>query len=315
MTKDIQAALLRACARFISKKLDPIEKRINQVEQKSIEGDLIQSMQKRIDDLEKRQLLKGEKGEPGQDAPAITDDQIRSQVEKYLSMNPPQRGEKGERGDAGNDGQDAPPVELAEVVKELLTTDELHSLVELRVKEEVAKIPAPKDGANGKDGEKGIPGERGEKGDKGDPGADGVGLAGAMIDRDGALIITTTKGEAVKLGVVAGRDGKDGRDGADFTDTTFDYDGERALTIRGRGGDIIKTLPIPIDRGYWRPDMACQKGDIVTAGGSAWLALRATKTEPSTDAKDDWRLFARKGRDGRDGRDGKSPGPVSTRVE
>jgi hypothetical protein len=37
--------------------------------------------------------------------------------------------------------------------------------------------------------------------------------------------------------------------------------------------------------------------------------LRDTKAKPCTENKDDWRLFARKGRDGTDGRNGRDLGP------
>jgi len=125
---------------------------------------------------------------------------------------------------------------------------------------------------------------------KGEPGA---GVAGAMIDREGNLMLTLSNGEVKNLGPVVGKDG------ADFTDTTFEYDGERTLTIKGKGGEITKRLPIPMDRGYYRDGMpAAEKGDIVTHEGNAWIALKETKARPSADAKDDWRLFARKGRDG-----------------
>lgn len=133
------------------------------------------------------------------------------------------------------------------------------------------------------------------------PGKDGVGLAGAVIDRDGALVVTLTSGETKNLGPVVGRDGKDG---ADFADFDITYDGDRTITIKGRGGDITKRVPMPLDRGYWREGLACEKGDIVTEGGSAWIALRDTKAKPALEHKEDWRLFARKGRDGKDGKNG-----------
>jgi hypothetical protein len=58
--------------------------------------------------------------------------------------------------------------------------------------------------------------ERGEKGERGEPGSigrDGIGLAGAMIDRGGALILTLTDGSTRDLGVVVGKDGRDGEPG------------------------------------------------------------------------------------------------------
>lgn len=121
----------------------------------------------------------------------------------------------------------------------------------------------------------------------------GVGVAGAMIDRDGCLLLTLSNGDVKSLGVVVGRNG------ADFTETSFDYDGERTLTIHGKSGSIAKHLPIPLDRGYYRDGMGpIQKGDIVTHDGSAWIALKDTKERPGHDSKEDWRLLARKGRDG-----------------
>jgi collagen type III alpha len=61
--------------------------------------------------------------------------------------------------------------------------------------------------------------ERGEKGDMGDPGRageqgrDGVGLAGALIDRSGVLVLTLTDGTTRELGVVVGKDGETGPPG------------------------------------------------------------------------------------------------------
>lgn len=192
-------------------------------------------------------------------------------------------------------------VDLSDVVKELLSTEELGTLVDLNVASAVTKYfednPVP----------------RGEVGPQGENGADGVGLAGALINREHELVITTTKGESVNLGRVAGADGAPGRDGADFTDVTFEYDGERTLTITGTAGQIEKRLPLPIYRGYWREGMLSEKSDIVTEGGNAWFALKETKKKPGLDCPDDWQLFTRKGRDGAQGPAGtpyKPPGPV-----
>lgn len=147
-----------------------------------------------------------------------------------------------------------------------ITLEEVAPMLRAEVERAVANIPTPKDG---------------------------VGLAGAFIDRDGILQLTLTSGEVRGLGVVVGKDG------ADLSDTTFEYDGDRTLTIHGKGGSVSKRLPIPMDRGYFRDGMpTCEKGDIVTHEGNAWIALKDTNVRPSTDAKDDWRLFARKGRDG-----------------
>jgi hypothetical protein len=81
-----------------------------------------------------------------------------------------------EKGDPGEPGRDCDMVEVA-------------SLVENAVKSAVEALPAPKDG---------------------EPGKDGVGLADALIDRSGALVVTLTDGTSKSLGTIIGRDGEDG---------------------------------------------------------------------------------------------------------
>lgn len=176
----------------------------------------------------------------------------------------------------------------SEIIKEILGGEELATLVNLEVAEAVSQIEP-------------IQGEKGDPGKDGENGKDGIGLAGALIDREGQLVVTLTNGEAKKLGPVIGKDGDPGRDGADFTDAEIDWDGERTIVIRGKGAEIRKTLPVPLDRGYYRDGMSVEKGDILTHNGSAWIALRETKSKPCYENKEDWRLFARRGQDGKDG--------------
>lgn len=234
-----------------------------------------------------------------------------------LESRAPERGEKGdpgERGPPGANGKDADPINLADVVEELIESQGLRAVLDLLTAEAVAKhfevnpIQHGKDGRDGKDGERGPMGERGEKGD---PGADGVGVAGAVIDRDGALILTTTKGDAVALGRVVGKDGdagKDGVDGLGFDDLSATFDGERTVSLRYARGDRVKEfafeLPVVIDRGYWRDGMGVKAGEAVTHAGSWWIAKRDNASKPCRENADDWRLGARGGRDGKDGRNG-----------
>src|SRR5690606_21381646 len=152
------------------------------------------------------------------------------------------KGDPGEPGPAGKDAE----VDPRDVGRVLLDSEELESVVELRVKEEVSKLPPPKDGKDGEAGEKGEPGPQGTTGD---PGRDGAGIQDLLIDRDGNLVATMTDGRTKSLGIGIGKDGapgRDGKDGADFSDVPFDYDGARTLTSRGKGGEITKRLPIPI---------------------------------------------------------------------
>src|SRR5690606_42030228 len=69
--------------------------------------------------------------------------------------------ERGEQGPPGELGRDAEPVEVSEVVRKHLGTDQLRTLVNL---EEVAYLTEnpPPPAKDGKDGERGAPGARGQ---------------------------------------------------------------------------------------------------------------------------------------------------------
>ncbi|WP_329894346.1 hypothetical protein [Stenotrophomonas sp. SMYL20] len=145
-------------------------------------------------------------------------------------------------------------------------------------------------------------------------GADGVGLAGAMIDRSGELVITTTKGEAIHLGVVVGRDGEDGQHGVSFETASGEYDSERGFVITLGSGERRTELVLPymVHRGFHRDGLGMKAGESVTHDGALWIAKRANASRPCLENTDDWILAARKGRDGKDGRIVRVPaGPVS----
>lgn len=223
-------------------------------------------------------------------------DELRKRLEA-IEQRQPDKGEQGEP------GRDAEPADVAEVARQLLSTDGLKALIDLYVTDAVAAIPAPKDG---KDGEQGPKGERGEKGERG---TDGIGLAGAMIDRDNSLIVTLTNGETKNLGVVVGRDGVNGVDGLSMADASREYDQEMHEVIeRWTVGGVTKELRYPAGGirpgGYWREGMKSLALQTVTHDGALWIALRDTATKPCLENKEDWQLAARKGRDGKDGRNG-----------
>ena len=102
---------------------------------------------------------------------------------------------------------------------------------------------------------------------------------------------------------------KDGKDGVAMP--VLDWDGERTFTIKAPTGEVLQIakMPIPLDKGYWREGMRCEKGDVVTHDGVAWIALRDTNTKPCLTNKDDWRILARKGGKGDPGPPGKPGGP------
>lgn len=71
-----------------------------------------------------------------------------------------------------------------------------------------------KDGAPGLAGKDGRDGLDGKAGPDGLNGKDGVGVAGALLTKDGALVLTLSDGSVRELGLVRGEPGLDGKDGA-----------------------------------------------------------------------------------------------------
>jgi len=173
------------------------------------------------------------------------------------------------------------------------TADDARPIVENLVKDAVGGIAAPKDG---------------------------VGLAGALIDRAGALVVTLTDGTARNLGPVVGKDvdmaavndaiassvaalptPKDGADALGFDDLVVEHDGERSFVLRFVQGDRSKEfafdIPVVLDRGVWR-EGEYKAGDAVTWAGSLWIAQKDTAAKP--DSGEGWRLSVKRGRDGKD---------------
>ena len=56
-------------------------------------------------------------------------------------------------------------------------------------------------------------------------------------------------------------------------------------------------LQMMLDRGVWRQGMY-EAGDVVSYGGSSWIAQRDTEGKP--EQSPDWRLAVKRGRDGKD---------------
>jgi hypothetical protein len=272
----------------------------------------IEDQDARIKELDARQP---ERGADGKDGTSVTiadvEPMLAEMVGRAVAAIPAPKD--------GADGKDAEPIDVHEVVRELIACDEIKTILDPMTAEAVAKHMAEnpvqhgKDGAPGRDGKDGERGPQGDKGMDGSNGRDGLDVKDLFRADGGRLVAVLSDGTTRDLGEFVGKDGRDGlngNDGADFTDCTIDYDGERTITIRSGSATITKTVPIPIDRGYYREGMASEKGDIVTHDGNAWIAQRDTKAKPCRESAD-WRMLARRGRDGRDGIDAKpAPGPV-----
>lgn len=173
---------------------------------------------------------------------------------------------------------------------------DVSALVETAVEAAVAALPAP------------------EK---------GIGLAGALIDRSGELVVTLSNGEVQKLGLVVGKDGDDGKPGRDgFNLENFDakvMDDGRTVLLSFIGKDLDYSVelgfPVMLYRGVFT-EGSYSKGDTVTWGGSLWHCDADTTESKPGDGSKDWTLCAKKGRDGKDGvvKDAKPQQPVRVGV-
>jgi hypothetical protein len=226
---------------------------------------------------------------------------VRSAVD---SLPPPKSGRDGADGTSVTIDDVLPALEkrVAEYLDEIprpkdgasVTLDDVQPMISAEIERRMGELPKAKDGRDGTDGENG---------------RDGLGLAGAFIDRDGELVITLSNGEVKKLGAVVGKDGepgKPGRDGfnlEDFDATVMD-DGRTVLLSFERGDLSYKVelgFPVMLYRGVYREDSAYERGDTVTWGGSLWHLNADRATEKPGDGSREWTLAAKKGRDGRDG--------------
>lgn len=204
------------------------------------------------------------------------------------------------------DGKDADPVDMGAIssmMSEMVATamaalpppkdgksvsvDDVRPIIDDAVARAVAALPKAKDGA---------------------PGKDGVGVAGAVIDRDGSLVVTLSNGEAKQLGRVVGKDGDPGapgRDGFSLKDFEVELmaDGRTILMKFDDGGPISYAWEIGVAtmiyRGVYR-DGVYQKGDTVTFGGSLWHSNKDDNTEKPDTGSGAWTLAAKRGRDGKD---------------
>lgn len=226
----------------------------------------------------------------------------------------PEKGDKGERGDlgpAGSNGNDADPEKVAELiaseVKSVVEALPISNLVLVEVNKVFETIPRPADGTSItvddvrpllQEMVKALP-----KPTNGEPGSDGVGLAGAIIDHDGQLVVTLTNGDVRQLGRVVGERGIAGEDGAGF-DNIEKVEDELTFGMRFGSGDSVKELIYSkatladFDQEVWKPGHY-KRGAVVSFGGSGFLARRDTDARPETN--NDWRMFVKRGRDGKDG--------------
>ena len=198
---------------------------------------------------------------------------VRSFMEREIA---PLRAENAELKERLKALEDRPVPEV--IIPELPELPDFEAMIGEAVSKAVDALPRAKDGDNG------------------------VGLAGALIDRDGSLILTLTNGETRDLGKVVGKDGENGEPGLGFDDLDVTVlDDDRTIELSFRRGDEEKCFtfkwPTVIYREVFKEGTQYERGDMVTWAGSLWHCDKATTAKPGTE---DWTLAAKKGRDGKD---------------
>lgn len=160
MNRDIQAAILRACARHMSKLLQPIEQKLIQLEQRAMTPG-----PRGADGKD------GAPGRDGKDASPPTRDELRDalapvveqRAAEWLEANRPANGKDGAAGRDGKDGADGRDGES-------ITLDQVRPMIESEMakwaldferrahgvlERAVERIPAPQAGKDGRDGTNG----------------------------------------------------------------------------------------------------------------------------------------------------------------
>lgn len=159
--------------------------------------------------------------------------------------------------------------------------------------------------------ERGEKGEAGPRGEQGVAGADGVGATDALIDRDGALVLTFSDGRSKNLGVIVGRDGADGARGERGERGADGPQGERGATgeagARGADGPEGKQGPAGKDGVDGKDGRDGKDAEPVTRE----MILDAIASDPTILATAVAKYLTenpipvpKDGRDGRDGADG-----------
>jgi hypothetical protein len=132
-------------------------------------------------------------------------------------------------------------------------------------------------------------------------GNDGIGLANALKDEHGHLVLVMTNGDTKDLGKIDGKDGDPGKDGLNASDFDINVmpDGrtlEFGLTQSETKYVFELAFPFPMYRGVWEEKGAYEKGDMTTWAGSLWHCDDPKGLKPG-DPDSGWTLAAKKGRD------------------
>lgn len=135
---------------------------------------------------------------------------------------------------------------------------------------------------------------------------DGLGLAGAMIDRDGALQVTMTDGTVKSLGQVVGKS----LDTFAMEYLPETHEVRIKAACAGREQEVrfdAGGIRLAQERnGYWSEGVKAKALEAYSYDGCLWVARAATTAKPTAESAD-WVLAARQGRPGAPGKDLNAP--------
>jgi hypothetical protein len=266
-------------------------------------GERISGLAARLDAVEKREPVpgpqgekgdKGDRGPPGEDADPqatymvwLTQDlpaevaKVRADLIAMVEAMP-----KPQDGRDGKDGESVP-------------ADVVQRMVDDAVAAAVAAIPKPQNGVDGKPGPEGKDGRDAlqleilpavdpeRRYPRNTYARHAGGLIRAFRDTDAITLAEIEKSgwEVVLEGI------------ADEAEETTDEGRTiRRMTTYTSGKRLCREIKTAcmLDCGVWRPETQYEKGDVVSWGGSMWIAQQDTSDKPETAA---WRLSVKKGRD------------------
>lgn len=259
-----------------------------------------EAMRSRIDAVDKRlqSIPAGPQGERGADGvPGPQGERGEPGIQGERG----ERGADGEHGAPGIDGRDGAPGPRGEQGPagkdgESVHIEAVRSMLAEMVAKATSELPKPKDGEPGRDAAQIQPLPSVDL-SKSYPAGTYALHAGGMIlsfrKTDPATDSLELAGWMVAMNGVAAEAEELSEDGRTYKRTTLYTNGEQF--VREFKSEAI------MDRGVYKPDVTYQKGDVVTWGGSSYIANCETDVKPdSIEGRTAWRLMAKRGRDGKD---------------
>lgn len=156
----------------------------------------VAALNQRVNDAASRPMMpgprgeRGPQGEAGEDAPPVSDEQIKAASVAWLQENIQQPAD-------GADGQDGADGAAGRAP----TEQEIQIAVDVwfEINRESLRGPAGKDGQDGVDGSDGVDGRNGRDGRNGADGSDGVGIALVEQRDETSFFITLTDGQEFQI--------------------------------------------------------------------------------------------------------------------